>query len=267
MKNLFNLFQTSRLDEVIFENRNKAYGAYAMRQEYNQTLSKSLFAGAAFFAMVTITPFVVSNFLSKDIVDVAPVLPDRDLLDVTEVILPPKDEITKPLTATHIKTVTAPTFKPVRDVSKDQPIPTVKDRDDAAIGPVTQDGPATDIHYTPSVSPTPTVPTTPAPTVPVDKPMDPNAIVTTVDVSANFKGGIDAFRERVGQNFDTSSINQSGVLSTLVTFVVEKDGSITNIKAAGGDKDFNKEAERAIKSIKTKWTPAKYKDEIERAHV
>ena len=81
---------------------------------------------------------------------------------------------------------------------------------------------------------------------------------TKVDVSADFIGGIDAFRNKVMSSFDISEFEESNEkLSTEITFVVEKDGSISNIKASGKDDAFNKETIRAIKSIKGKWTPAK----------
>jgi len=46
---------------------------------------------------------------------------------------------------------------------------------------------------------------------------------------------------------------------------VEKDGSISNIKITGTNSDFNQEAERTIKSIKTKWTPAQLKGKAVRS--
>ena len=48
-----------------------------------------------------------------------------------------------------------------------------------------------------------------------------------------------------------------GTVKTEVTFVVERDGSITDVKANGSNKDFNAEAIRTVKSIKNKWAPAK----------
>ena len=42
-----------------------------------------------------------------------------------------------------------------------------------------------------------------------------------------------------------------------MTFVVERDGTISNVKAVGANADFNRESEKVIKSIKGKWNPAK----------
>ena len=38
---------------------------------------------------------------------------------------------------------------------------------------------------------------------------------------------------------------------------MERDGTITDVKATGSNKYFNDEAIRTVKSIKNKWTPAK----------
>ena len=48
-----------------------------------------------------------------------------------------------------------------------------------------------------------------------------------------------------------------GTLKTTVTFIVERDGSISDVKASGSNSDFNSEAVRTVKSIKSKWVPAK----------
>ncbi|MCJ8152193.1 energy transducer TonB [Chryseobacterium sp. SSA4.19] len=52
-----------------------------------------------------------------------------------------------------------------------------------------------------------------------------------------------------------------GTVRTEVTFVIEKDGSISDVKAIGINGNFNEEAIRVIKSIKTKWIPAKINSE------
>jgi protein TonB len=69
-------------------------------------------------------------------------------------------------------------------------------------------------------------------------------------------------------NFDSSVIeNETGeVVKAVVTFVVERDGTISNIKVSGANADFNKEAEKTIKGIKGKWNPAKFQGENVRSY-
>ena len=45
-------------------------------------------------------------------------------------------------------------------------------------------------------------------------------------------------------------------LTANLAFTVELDGTLSNISAKGENQSFNKEIERAVKSIQTKWIPA-----------
>ncbi|MFC4162094.1 energy transducer TonB [Epilithonimonas zeae] len=256
MKNLLQVFGKDRMDEIVFANRNKAYGAYALRNEYSNQLTKALLVGVAFFGSLSIIPLVISALKADKVTEefVPPTvfklddvtIPD-DKKPAVAAVIPPK-----------VKTVASPEYTPVRVVKKNKPEPTDDDKKNAAISNVTSPGPETTMVTAPPVIPgPPTVAphTAPVPPAPVE---DPNIIIDgkKVDVSANFKGGIDAFRQKVAQGFDTGSVDQSGMVSGVITFVVEKDGSISNIKINGENSDFNKEAERTVKSIKSKWTPA-----------
>ena len=60
------------------------------------------------------------------------------------------------------------------------------------------------------------------------------------------------------KNFDTSKVNYKkiGRISTVIVFVVQKDGSLGNFSVSGENKQFNKEALNAIKKVDVKWSPA-----------
>ena len=81
-----------------------------------------------------------------------------------------------------------------------------------------------------------------------------------VDRAAQYPGGITSFRNEFAKNVDINKIAGKGTFSTEVTFVVERDGAISNLKATGQNQSFNEQAVRAIKKIKTKWIPAKVND-------
>ncbi|MDP9956619.1 protein TonB [Epilithonimonas hungarica] len=256
MKNLSAIFGKDNLDEIVFSNRNKAYGAYVLRNEYSNQLTKSVLIGVAFFASLSVVPLIISTFKNETIIkDVPPpvVIEFKDV-DNPDIKKPTPIAVIPP----SVKTVASPEYTPVRVVKINKPLPTDDDKKNAAISNVTSPGPETTVVSVPPVVAGPpnnvpyTAPVPPAPIVDPNKIMDP----TSVDVAANFKGGIDAFRQKVSQTFDTESIDHTGVVSGVITFVVERDGSISNIKINGQNADFNKEAERTVKSIKTKWTPA-----------
>ena len=264
MKNLLLSLRTNDLDEVVFANRNKSYGAYALRNDYSNQLTKALFIGLAFFASVSAVPLVMNAFKSEV------VLPKddfsgREILVINDTETPkPKPDNTTPA---RVKTVANPEVTPVREIRKNKTLPTKKDFEGAAIGTETKPGPETTISVAPPISVGPPSATDHQPVSPPAPVEDPNVIIdgAKADVAADFKGGINAFRQKVAQSFDTSSIDQSGMVSATITFVVEKDGSISNIKITGANADFNQEAERTVKSIKTKWTPAQLKGKAVRS--
>ena len=264
MKNLLLSLRKNDLDEVVFANRNKSYGAYALRNDYSNQLTKALFIGIAFFASVSAVPLVMNAFKSE-------VLLPKDDFSGREILVINDTETPKPkpdnTTPARVKTVANPEVTPVREIRKNKTLPTKKDFEGAAIGTETKPGPETTISVAPPISVGPPSATDHQPVSPPAPVEDPNVIIdgAKADVAADFKGGINAFRQKVAQGFDTSSIDQSGVVSATITFVVEKDGSISNIKITGANADFNQEAERTVKSIKTKWTPAQLKGKAVRS--
>lgn len=265
MKNLLPILQKDHLDEVVFANRNKAYGAYDLRNDYSNQLTKALFIGITFFASISSVPLVLNAFKSDAIItDYVPAGP----VELYNVDQPDKPLPTPPVTVPQqIKTVANPEYTPVREVTKQTPLPKKEDFEGAAIGPVTTPGEPTTLAVAPPVAVGPPATTYSPPVAAPAVTEDPNKLINQndADVAANFKGGIDAFRQKVAQNFDTSAVDQEGMVSATITFVVEKDGSISNIKINGSNAEFNREAERTVKSIKTKWTPAQLKGKAMRS--
>lgn len=251
MKNFLNSEKEYRFNEILFENRNKNYGAYVMRNDEAHNLTKALFIGVAFFAALAITPLIINSFQTPAVID-----PDSGGFIITPVQLPP-DEIPVVVTPIVPPRVIISTVKleiptPARNPVIETPATPLSATNNARIGtdnvigtpPVTISAPVIVEHIT-----------IPAPAVP--KPVN-NDIIDKVDTEAIFNGGINAFRSKVIQNFNAGSFDGTGdLLKTTVTFIVEKDGSISSITAKGPDSKFNKEAENTVKNIKGKWMPAK----------
>ncbi|MET3037515.1 energy transducer TonB [Chryseobacterium sp. NRRL B-14859] len=255
--------QEFRFNEVLFEHRNKEYGAYVLRNESDRILTKALFVGISLLAAVSITPFAISAFKADEPIilsdgvefEFTPIVPDEPETP------PVKIEPVKPASASNAKTFdsTVPTpSSTARDNVKKDPVPA-----DAVAGlvnnfkgdPVT---PNTHVPTTITVGTGPVI-NTPLPTI--QEPVDKTKIADPGDVSveASFNGGIDAFRNKVMNSFDGSGFESDDVMRTTITFIVEMDGTISGIKANGTNADFNNEAIRTIKSVKGKWTPAKNK--------
>ena len=104
--------------------------------------------------------------------------------------------------------------------------------------------------------------TSPQPTINRQKPkLEINKIYERTDEMAEFPGGINAFRLKLVNALVLDSVKTlhgENIVKTTLNFVVERDGTFTDVKASGSNISFNKEATRAMKSIKDNWKPAKY---------
>ncbi len=75
---------------------------------------------------------------------------------------------------------------------------------------------------------------------------------------AQYPGGFNNLRSQIADIFYSDSVlPQIPVLTTTVEFVVEKDGSIGSVKAAGENFTFNRQAEIAMYLLPDRFTPAK----------
>src|SRR5690606_17311083 len=91
---------------------------------------------------------------------------------------------------------------------------------------------------------------------------DGPVLAAVLDRQPMFPGGIAKFYDYVGKKFTTPDVELDGSPSMriLVAFVVETDGSLTDIKAKNNPGyGLEKEAIRVLKSLKTKWEPGIYK--------
>ena len=262
-KNFFTYDPHQALNEVVFEKRNKEYGAYALRNEANVVLKKALFIGVGLFGLLAMTPLVIANLKPKAIEN--PVFVDINIKDLNlpeDIVERPIPRVIPPKAPVQVKTQSLTPPTPTRDAVKEE---TINQKvDDAVISTTTTPGVAVtnpNQHVaTGTENGKEIVKETTKP--------NPNDIIRDVDVEADFIGGVNAFRTKVLQNFDSSVIeNETGeVVKAVVTFVVERDGTISNIKVSGTNTDFNKEAEKTIKGIKGKWNPAKFQGENVRSY-
>lgn len=249
------------LNEVVFENRNRAYGAYALRTEANRLLQKALLVSLAFIAVLAMIPWLAHALKPEaPVIEVKkPVvwksIPDEVPEKKTQPLAPKSQPAGPAKTNTFsepVPTRNAVNEKPAEVKSDDVQIAN-RDASGGVVGnAVPSDGNADKggaaDHGVPA--------------------LDPNAVISSVDVEADYMGGIDRFRNKVLQNFDTGAVSSDSgeIIRGTVTFIVEKDGTITSIKASGPHADFNREAERVVRGIKGKWNPAKLKGEPVRSY-
>lgn len=77
----------------------------------------------------------------------------------------------------------------------------------------------------------------------------------TIYTAAEFPGGIPAIRRHIGQEMDIFKFKESGQFKSITTFDVNPDGSISSISTTENSPILNKEMDRIMKKLKTKWKP------------
>ena len=263
-------------EELVFENRNKAYGAYDLRRSYRGLLTKAFLIGVLFFSGMVLLPLVYSKAIKTeakegDGIEVEVNLkdletaeeeeepaPEEPLENKQEEVLQSLDDVAPP--SEQVATVAYTVPEPVENAPVETPPPTKKDMENKAISTKTQDGVAATNNAPPPVQGVEGGRGDQARIEEakiVDKPVDTKEIHTTVDVEADYgNGGLNGFRAKVAENFDNEAVEGEGVLTTTVKFVVETNGTVSQVKATGSNADFNREAERVVRSIKG-WKPAK----------
>jgi protein TonB len=230
--------------EIVFEGRNKLYGAYELRKTNGKTTTKSLIIGAVIFVFLVSIP-VLANLI--------PDSSDDATLDqkITTVKLPPKEEKPKenlppppppPPKVDQVKFV-KPVVAKAEEVTEEPP--KVEEIKDKKIGAETIKG-----------DPDAELTVEPVGNGPKDVVEEDNEIYNTagIEVKPDFPGGIEKFYKFVAKNYQTPE--EEGLKGKVfVSFVVEKDGSLTDIKVIR-DIGFGtgKEAIRVLKSC-PKWTP------------
>ena len=245
------------LDEIVFQNRNKAYGAYDLRTKYPKLLTKAFIIGTVLFLIIAISPLVylkIQQMNAKEKTEV-----DAKLVNILEdqpILEQPKEETPPPpppkVEEQKQEVIQNVVPEPKRVPKIETPPPPITKQLETTTGLQNQEG-----VKTPSYTPPPPPPSTGTKVGTAEVKPVTNEVYESVDQAAEFPGGTNAFRTKFQNSFDSGNMEGEGTLKTEITFVVEKDGSITQVKASGSNSDFNREAEATVKGIRTKWTPGK----------
>lgn len=242
---------------VVFNNRNKNYGAYELRSQSSTILVKSLFGVSAVFIALFAIPTIYGHFKPKDEILQTRVIEIANPQVVHEM---KKEEPKKaePLKAEPIKEKIktanfSANIKVVEDTKVNLPPPTTEELKDAVIGAVTQDGLAGQANATPVV-----ITAGDGGGGGTDSEgVGDNTIhnVAGIEVYPEFPGGMAAWVKFIQRNlrypFMAQEANVQG--KVYLSFVVEKDGSITDVNVLKGiGAGCDEEAIRVIKKS-PKW--------------
>ncbi|MES2516699.1 MAG: TonB family protein [Bacteroidota bacterium] len=246
------------LEDIVFQNRNKSYGAYTLRSDYQNVIKKALIIGIGLFCLAILTPMLWAKVDRKDKIIVI-----ADVIDVNEL---PKEEIkpiepvTPPLPVEpepQIKTIAFNQPVIVDDNEVTEPIPDQETLNDfeGQISNITQDGVEGDI---PVEDPDANKGSQPEMPVAV-KADESNQIFIAVEQNPEFMGGMEALARFLQKNlrYPTSAANANVGGKVFMQFVVGQDGGITKVDVLKGiGFGCDEEAQRVVK-LMPKWSPGK----------
>ena len=245
------------LDDLVFEQRNRAYGAYTLRKAYGNNIRKAIYVGLAVFLLVLFSPKIIASLKGNNPAfdnTIVNILPPPPLDDVKKVIIPPpppKRELPPPPIATI-------RFVPPKVTNNEHIIePEIPKMEDitVAVSTKTQEGEKVDLPPVSVVAPPPPEPAE------VKKEEDPDVVVTILAVQQQpeFKDGLAAMYQYLNKNIIYPSVaRENGIEGTVyVSFVVGKDGSIRDVQVKRGlGGGCSEEALRVIK-LMPNWNPGK----------
>ena len=250
---LFPASLTASLDDVVFEGRNQAYGAYALRQAYRQHLASAGGITASLCALLLLSWVAWQRLAPAALVTTAPLPPVE--LKLTKIFVEkPKQAVLAPPRARAVATRPVPTTPTV--VAKDNTVlPAPKPLPTEAV----VDGPAG-----PSVA----GPTGPADAGPATATGggdatagDPAPAVAGpyiyVEKMPEFAGGRDALLRYLGRHlrYPTVALAAGAEGRVFLSFVVQADGSIADVTILRGlGYGLDEEALRVVRQMPD-WTP------------
>lgn len=247
------ILQSDMLD-ILFEGRNKDYGAYDLRKDYNRRLMKSL------YAMLLLVSLFAGGYYWAGKMGKEAVLPPL-LSEKTDIVLkmvdPPKPEEPKLLQELPKKVATIKNVVPVIVPDKEQadPPPPVAEleKETAAIGTETTPGEA------PTGPVSPPADTEPAGsgTAPAAPPVEEERVLPVAEKMPEFPGGQDALRRFLGRHLRVpeEALEPGQRVKLPVRFVVSKDGQLSGVEfMATADEAFKKEILRVVAKM-PRWIP------------
>jgi protein TonB len=244
-----NILSADVLD-IIFDDRNKEYGAYDLRKHYQQRLTKSLMVTFLLVVLICLTYILLGSM--KPNVDKLIVGPD-----VTLEKAPPQEkkiEVIPPL-----QKIEPPQIKMIRDmvplivkgeVPKDEEVPEQTEITDAKIGNANTEGTAETGIVAPVEERTSVV----------DAPKKQEAdggIFEIVEIESQYPGGVAAWSKFLYRNLtfpqEAIDINVQGTVT--IQFIVDTEGNVSDVTAISGPEELRPAAVSVIRKS-GKWTAA-----------
>lgn len=247
------------MDDIVFEGRNKSYGAFQLRRLYDKNMTRAMIVGGLLFLLAVSTPQIIrliKGFLPEkenELIMKEVTLAEPPPIDPKKPPPPPPPEVKPPPIKDQIKFV-PPVVKKDEEVQEEEPPPpTVDELKDKEIATETKKGEegGVDASLTEPDNP-------PAPPV-LEEPKEEEPF-SYVEQMPTFPDGTEAMYKYIYDKIKYPAIARENGISgqVIVQFVVSKEGDIQKarvVRGIGGG--CNEEALRVVNDM-PRWKPGKH---------
>ena len=241
--------------DILFDGKNKEYGAYDLRRTYNKRISLALIITFSLIVFFIVVSAIANNMKPSDVP--VEMIANETVLQQIQPDEPPPPPPPPPPQAPPPPPVATVQFTPPK-VAKDEevvkPPPEIKEIEEAKVDVKTVVG-TKDIGI---VAPPSGEVGTQMLAAPVEKKEDPDRVFTKVEIEAQFPGGPQKWAQYV-QRAISNEIDEFGdgdFGTCVVKFIVDKNGVVSDVEAT--TMKGTKLAQVAVNAIRKgpKWTPA-----------
>lgn len=240
--------------DIVFEGRNKEYGAYELRKTYNRRLVIALVSMVALFLILFISYLLASSFSASDN-DKAVVVQEVQLEEIKqeqEEPPPPPPPAPPPPPKVEMAKFTPPKIVKDEEVKEEEKPPEVEKLEETKIGLINQEG----IKDAGIVAP-PIDDGKGVVEAPKRDETDYDQTFTKVEIESSYPGGAAAWQRYLIKTLRYPQEAQDNEVqgAIVVQFIVDKTGTVSDVEAISGPAELREEAVRVIKRS-GKWTPA-----------
>jgi periplasmic protein TonB len=242
--------------DIIFEGRNKDYGAYQLRKTYNRRLGISLAVMGGIIIFIFLA-YLASNAMGDSDSNQKLVVQDVQLEEVKQEDKkeppPPPPPPKPPPPQVEITKFTPPKIVKDEEVKEEEKPPEVEKLEETKIGTINQEGEKDQGIVAPPVSDEGKG----VIEAPKKDDTDYDKTFTKVEIESEYPGGASAWQRYLNKSlrYPQDAIDNEIQGTVVVQFIVDKAGMVSEVEAIAGPNELRDEAVRVIKKS-GQWTPA-----------
>jgi protein TonB len=241
--------------DIVFDGRNKDYGAYELRTNYKKRLIISVASMLMICALLLLLYSIASGRGNERVTEVF--IPDSQLEEIKEKeVEPPPVEPPKPKPQQQVQ-ITQYTLPIItnEEVKPDEMPPEMTELEDTRIGSINQEGDKDMGIVAPPVDDGDKG----VIVAPKKDEEDWDKTFVSVQIESEYPGGMKAwtrYLQKTLPNYYNGDVVEQGIQGRVVVqFVVDKEGNVSEVRGIEGPKELWAIAEKVIMKS-GKWTPA-----------